>query len=705
MNLRILIRILSGVLALIATSSLFAAHIIGGDVTYECLGGDRYEITMKLYRDCAGGGAIFDGSPSSFTNATVTIFKGNQIYITTLDPGSPVVNFVDVGETNPCVIPPPGLCVEEGIYVFEVDLPASDQSYHITYQRCCRNNTISNLVLPGDTGATFTVEIKPEAQSSCNSSPVFNNFPPVVICTNLPIEFDFGATDKDGDQLVYSLCSPIDGGGPNQGSPFAPDGVAPNPDSAPPYAPVSFQLPDYSFSNPIGGNPQLSIDVNTGFIDGIPLFEGQFVVGICVTEFRDGQELSKIRRDFQFNVETCQPTVVASIEADEILDDLTHVINICGEEFVTFNNLSYDQSFIQNFKWLFDLNEDTTLTNSQNWEPTFPLPDTGSYPGQLILNPGLFCDDTLNYIINVYPDIRSNFSFTYDTCDYSPVIFQDLGVSDEGEDAVIGWEWNFANQGTSLDPNPSFLFSEPGNLNIGLTITDINGCSDTKFNTIPYFPVPDLIVLSPDRSTACVPYEVYFENLSVPVDSTYDINWDFGDGGVGQGVSPSHLYEEVGLYTVSLDLTSPIGCKTDTTFENLIDILPTPEADFTYTPEVLDNFNPEIQFVDNSLDAAAWYWIFGNSGFSNEPDPSYTFPDTGLVEVYQIVTHQSGCRDTQSLILDIIPKATFYLPNAFTPNNDGLNDLFIGKGFTRGLTDFRLEVWNRYGELVFLYVM
>ncbi|MCB0643272.1 MAG: gliding motility-associated C-terminal domain-containing protein, partial [Phaeodactylibacter sp.] len=191
------------------------------------------------------------------------------------------------------------------------------------------------------------------------------------------------------------------------------------------------------------------------------------------------------------------------------------------------------------------------------------------------------------------------------------------------------------------------------------------------------------------------------DNLSYPIDTTYDIVWDFGDGNFGDGISPTHTYVDDGIYTVSVEITSPIGCYTDTIFYDLITVLPSPTAGFSYTPEQPNNFEPTVQFIDESIDAKDWRWTFGEFGLSFQSDPSYTFPDTGFQLVTQIVTHESGCTDTAQARIDVEPQVRYFLPNAFTPNGDGLNDLFRGEGVMKGAVDFDFQVWNRYGELVF----
>ncbi len=699
--------ILSGLL-LFSWGSAYANHIVGGVMTYECLGGDEYEFTLLVYRDC---NCELRGEPCGQLDpeAFIGIYK--------CDPGTDCVGdnlvqddaymtiFPELLEERqvaapdyPCLIPP-NICVQEGRYQFRVTLPKSDQSYIVAYQRCCRNITISNILEPQRIGSTYQVEITPTSQDSCNSSPVFNNFPPTIICGDFPFEFDHSATDPDGDQLVYEFCAPIGGGGPDsQLFPNSCAGSRPLPACPPPYNEISYILPTYSVRAPMAGNPVVTIDPNTGIISGTPNILGQFVVSVCVSEFRNGVLLSKIYRDFQFNVASCDATVVASVPGEETVDGRGVLVRSCGDSTVTLRNESFQRQFIDFVEWNFQSDNGNTLT-SNDWEPTITFPGIGQYEGQLILNPNTDCGDTADVVIDVLPDINADFSFVYDTCDAGPVEFTDLSVS--GAEIITDWEWNFGDGNSSIAQNPSHLYSIPGDLPVSLKVTDINQCEEVAVKNLPYFPVPQLIVVSPEAFDGCAPAEVFFNNLSVPVDSTYDILWEFGDGGIGTAVSPTYVYETPGTYTVNLDIVSPIGCQTDTTFDELITVLPSPEAGFTFIPEEPNNLEPTVTFTDLSNLASSWRWEFGNLSQSTERNPVFTFPDTGRVEVKQIVTHPSGCRDTSIQFIDITPEVRYYLPNAFTPNADSVNDTYKGVGILDGAEDFQLTIWNRWGEMIF----
>lgn len=685
---------------------MWGAHIIGGEIIYECLGytnGDpatnsrTYRFTMKIYRDCRGMGADFDSAPFGAFTASVSIYQGASLF-TTLYLAAPQETSIDPNPGNPCLIVPSNVCVEEGVYVFpDIDLPIVNVSYFVSYQRCCRNNTISNIINPGGSGATYTMELTPAAQASCNNSPVFDNFPPIVLCVGEEFTFDHSATDAEGDQLVYELCTPFLGGGLNFNQPLAGNGIAPDPDLPPPYNGVAFQAPIYTVLSPLGVDSELNLGLTSGILSGIPALTGQFVVGLCVSEYRNGVLMSVVRRDFQFNITQCDPTVVADIREDEIINGNEFLINSCGETRINFFNQSFQQSYISEYYWEFDINGNTQTQST--WHAVVDFPGPGQYQGKLVLNPGSDCGDTAHIRINIFPSIEADFEFAYDTCIAGPVIFTDLSSTGSGQ--ITNWSWDFDDGNGSSNPNPEYRYREPGVRNVRLRVTDINQCQDEAVEEVRYFPVPDLIIVSPSSFTGCAPAEIFFNNLSTPIDDTYDILWDFGDGGAGDQISPTYTFESPGVFSVSLDITSPIGCRTDTVFTNLISIEPSPIADFFFTPENPDNFNPEVQFTDRSSGAGRWFWDFNGMNTSILPNPVFAFPDTGRQAVTLIVTHPSGCQDSITQYVDVQPRITFFMPNAFTPNDDSVNDVFKGEGFLRGVKQFRMVVWNRWGELIF----
>jgi gliding motility-associated-like protein len=691
-----------------ATFSLRAAHLIGGEITYQCLGftnGDpttntnTYEFTINVFRDCAGGGSAFD-SPTFIVNMHVTVYQGSSQYgIYELE--APITSFVDIEENigNPCIIVPANVCVEEGVYTFRLDLPIVDESYHVVYQRCCRNNTINNILAPESSGTTYTIELTPEAQAVCNNSPVFQEYPPAILCAGQFFTYDFSAVDEDGDQLVYEFCNPLLGGGNTGSDQGDPNGVAPNPDLPPPFNNVIFLAPTYTASNPLGSSANISLDVTTGLMTGQPQVTGQFVVGVCVSEYRNGVLLSTVRRDFQFNVTTCEITVFAAIQQDSITAGETYNVNSCGATEVELINESGLINNIDSYLWIFEVNGEPVTGTTRDF--TVDFENIGPYDGIMVVNPNsIQCSDTANIRVNIFPGLESDFSFAYDTCVAEPVFFTNLSTTLGGQ-AIVENQWRYGDGTAEVSFESSHAYMIPGNFPVELEIIDENGCRDTRVKNLSYFPVPDVILIAPSEFRGCVPADIFFENQSFPIDESYTFEWDFGDGNTGGELSPTNNYTVPGLYDVSLAITSPLGCTTDTVFDELILMEAAPTAGFSFTPLQLTNFNSEVRILDEAKDAFRWFYDFNGESTSLLTEPVYEFADTGLAYITQIVTHPSGCIDSLTQFIDVKPEITFYFPNAFSPNGDGTNDTFKPKGFTRGFKQYQMQVWNRWGEPVF----
>ena len=218
---------------------------------------------------------------------------------------------------------------------------------------------------------------------------------------------------------------------------------------------------------------------------------------------------------------------------------------------------------------------------------------------------------------------------------------------------------------------------------------------------VAWQPAPQTIIVQPNTFLGCEPADITFTNLSNPIDDSYTFNWSFGDGSTGEALSPVHTYAQSGVYDVSLEIISPIGCQVEDTFESLIRVEPGPTSDFDFSPSELTAFYNTATFINRSQNEISWFWDFDRESFSTQENPVYTFRDTGLQEVKLIVTRDNGCQDTIAKFIDVIPEVIFHMPNAFTPNNDGSNEEFFGKGILDGMSDFQFSIWNRWGEQIF----
>ena len=355
-------KIIATVLTLFALSlvnDVHSSHVVGGEINYRCLGNDQYEISLRFYRDCSGV-----GFPDP---ARIEIYDINGTRLQTLSLPFPGATVLQPTPPGPCTDVPNTACVEVAVYTGTVVLPPRPGGYQLGYTICCRNNTITNG--PASRAAYYTY-IPDISLAQCNSNAKFEEWPPVYICKGMPLSYNHYATDADGDSLVYKLCTPLESVAPNQ--------------------PYNYINP-YTYTNPLGGTP-IQIDTQTGMLTGTPNTLGQFVVGVCVDEYRNGQLISTTTRDFQFNVVECENVAVASA--------LTALTN-CNDFTVTFYNSSTGN--ITGYFW--DFGDGVGTSTDPN--PSYNYPGVGNYPVTLIAystNP--LCNDTLIGLVAVADTCR-----------------------------------------------------------------------------------------------------------------------------------------------------------------------------------------------------------------------------------------------------------------------------------------------------------
>ena len=137
--------------------SLFASHIVGGDIYYDYLGNNQYRFFITVYRDCNSTGAAFDDPLSLAVYNTMP--SGQQAFVQEVFVPFPGSVNLPIIFNNPCVVPPTNICVERAIYITVLTLPPTSGGYTVAYQRCCRGPNITNLVSPDDTGLTLAATI------------------------------------------------------------------------------------------------------------------------------------------------------------------------------------------------------------------------------------------------------------------------------------------------------------------------------------------------------------------------------------------------------------------------------------------------------------------------------------------------------------------------------------------------------------------
>ena len=181
--------------------------------------------------------------------------------------------------------------------------------------------------------------------------------------------------------------------------------------------------------------------------------------------------------------------------------------------------------------------------------------------------------------------------------------------------------------------------------------------------------------------------------------------WTFGDNSADENVqNPSHCYTQTGVYDVTIVVTSQDNCTDTLTIPQLIQVYSIPTASFDYTPNPATVTTTTITLNDVvSNDVSMWVWDFGDgdSLVSDSAGAVHVYPSNapGTYQTTLIVQNAFGCADTITNNVVIHPEFSFFIPNAFTPNGDGLNDFFGAKGL--GIETYELFVFNRWGNLVF----
>ncbi|CAN5298719.1 hypothetical protein BH09BAC5_BH09BAC5_00370 [soil metagenome] len=293
----------------------------------------------------------------------------------------------------------------------------------------------------------------------------------------------------------------------------------------------------------------------------------------------------------------------------------------------------------------------------------------------------VFLFSASDLVMNIGPDFCAGLSST-------------IGATVSGNPGALTWVW--ANQ--SWTNGGPFTVTPTQTTTYSVTVTNQCGVSVSNFSTIIVHPLP-FVTLTPQSSSGCDRVPLTFTDND-PTNTSCSYHWDFGDNFSGTGSSISHNYETTGLYTVNVTLISPYGCIGigNTTANVIVYISPT--ADFSVASTVVSELEPTFNFVNGcSSNTIGWQWDFGDNATDNIPSPSHTYSQKGNYTARLIATSTGGCMDTTELPLIVEPEFTLYVPNAFTPNGDGKNDVFFAYG--NEIKSFSMMVFDRWGNMIF----
>lgn len=275
-----------------------------------------------------------------------------------------------------------------------------------------------------------------------------------------------------------------------------------------------------------------------------------------------------------------------------------------------------------------------------------------------------------------------------------------------------GGSGTFAPSNTTLNATytPSEAELAADSIILTLTTNDPAGpCTASSSSVIFYFYKSPVVSFSVDESNGCPVHCSNFLNSTlVPGTSTVGDSiatwyWDFGDGGGGSSEqNPFNCFDQSGYYDIKLIATTNHGCISSLVQTHLVEVFTVPTAGFSTTPAHPDVLDPTVYFHnESSTDVTYWNWSFGDgdSILPNNSGPSHIYADSGTYTATLIVHNAYGCTDTVQHTIVIGPGFTFFIPNTFSPNGDGTNDFFFGKGI--GIDKYQLLIFDRWGNLIF----
>jgi len=380
---------------------------------------------------------------------------------------------------------------------------------------------------------------------------------------------------------------------------------------------------------------------------------------------------------------TIHPMPVADFTAD----------SVCFNEITNFSNLStISTGSIDNNVWDFGFSATSNLPN-----PTNTFPQAGYNPVFLTVTSDFGCKDTITKEIRVYVLPESEFTHN-DTCFEDIVAFANQSLISEG--TIDFYDWDFGDAQSSALPTPTHYYTSEGIYTTTLIATSNFGCTETVSHQVEIYPLPQIsYVASPDAG--CQPLTVFYSNQS-QITSGYQIStyeWDLGHGVTSTETNPQTVYTDSGFYDVQLIATTLDGCDDTLLVTDAIHSWPRPVAGFTTDKESYIILFPEVDFIDESFGATEWYYDFSDGSSSLEQNPTHEYLEPGTYRIIQSVNNDYGCDDATSTTLVVKPAITFYIPSAFTPNNDGINEEFYGNGV--GIVSYDMTIYDRWGEILF----
>ncbi|MBA2611468.1 MAG: PKD domain-containing protein [Bacteroidetes bacterium] len=338
----------------------------------------------------------------------------------------------------------------------------------------------------------------------------------------------------------------------------------------------------------------------------------------------------------------------------------------------------------------------------------------GNYIVTLTVTSSGGCSNVTTQAIDVWERPYANYSYSK-ACAGKQIILK--GIQLPASAPISNFDWDLNNTVSTAEASGAqitYTYNTPGFQPINLLITSNQGCKNVVPGNIYINYNPKPIFYAPKRvgcTDLCIPIFDSTQAIPGPAKNT-NWEWDFGNGSINITANsgtqyvcysnPSNLM--VKDFNVKLIVTTDSGCVDSVRKAKYIRVYPKPKADFEWSGKDGDLLTPAIAFQNTSIGYNRFYWYYNdgvNVTDSTNQNPLHYYA-TDIPRDFQVflaVRNQYGCKDTTSKYVEIGPEYTFYIPNTFTPNDDGTNEFFTGTGV--GIKGFKMWIYDRWGEKLF----
>jgi gliding motility-associated-like protein len=356
-------------------------------------------------------------------------------------------------------------------------------------------------------------------------------------------------------------------------------------------------------------------------------------------------------------------------------------------------NVNFNLTTPPGFKFKLNFG-DGAIDSSQQTALTHFYSTPGNYFPYVVLSDKFGCDAAVGSgRVNVYGSLPVFDKNRKEFCDNGEVFFVNYTLHN---DPIVSTVWDFGDGATSTATDPSHIFNGAGTYIVKLTVTTQNQCTNFTTDTIRVYKTPDLSIAGKD--TICINSAESFTGVLTLPDSTIQWQWTLGNGNSSQIQSPTTTYTNVGNYNIQVIATNKLGCAD--TASHSVNVVPLPTASPVSDPVTIISGASAPLNMNYVGPIVSYNWMppaHLDCTACPQPVANPQFTTDYRVQIQD----RYGCKNSGGVTVKVICNGqNFFIPNTFSPNGDGVNDVF----YLRGSGLFRVKslmIFNRWGEVVF----